>query len=309
MIRLSRWRNVNAMRMRHKRAWCLPFGVACLCFCFVGCDEPAANITPDTLVHAAWDDYRLGDFAAARKEFQAAMERAPRESATRLAALYGLATTWNLRRPNENVARAGRLYRQVIEISPTNELAVWSWLALARMKSLPVDGESCDLRQQVEAYQQVIDRFPFHQAGEEAFLFQQAARLEQPDKARARAVLAALEGFVRTHPKSPWRNTAYALQGHCCTILGLGDKRLEAAFQAWRAVEIDPANPIQDLSWTYWQLATIAEFDAGDFATAREYYRKLIADYPTEQRVFLAKQELQRMDDLEAQLRQEAKTR
>ena len=40
---------------------------------------------------------------------------------------------------------------------------------------------------------------------------------------------------------------------------------------------------------------------------AREYYGKLIANYPTEQRVFLAKQELKRMDDLEAWVKGQGK--
>ena len=53
----------------------------------------------------------------------------------------------------------------------------------------------------------------------------------------------------------------------------------------------------------------MAEFGAGDFGVAREYYRKLIAEYPDEQRVFLAKQELKRMDELEARLRAEAGAR
>jgi tetratricopeptide (TPR) repeat protein len=256
-----------------------------------------------------WNRYRLREFSLALKEFDAVAQRAEPGSANHLAALYAQATTWNLRRPEQDTARAERLYRQVIALAPTNDLAAWSWLALARMKALPVGGEIPPLQPQIEAYQEVINRFPFHPAGEEAFLHQQAARLEEPDEARTREVLAALETFLREHPQSPWCSAVYGLMGHCCTVLGLKERRLESVFAAWRTAEIDPATPpsARDLSWFYWQVATLAEFETGDFAVAREYYRKLIAEYPTEQRVFVAKQELKRMDELEERIRRQGK--
>ena len=224
-------------------------------------------------------------------------------SAAALAALYGEATTWALRRPDEDFEKAAVLFREVIEQAPTNSLAAWSWLALARIQSLPADGVPADLPQQVKAYQEVIDRFPFSPAGEEAFLMQQSAKLVEPDTGRAEEVKKALEGFIQTHPQSPWRSAAHTLVAHCCAVLGKGEERLAAVIESWKTQEIDPSNSIQDWSWTYWQIAALAEFEAGDFATAREYYRKLINEYPSEQKVFLAKQELRRMDDLEARLR------
>lgn len=252
-----------------------------------------------------WDLYRLGEFSLALREFEAAAQGTGPGSSNHLAALYGQATTWNLRRPSEDKARAERLYREVIALAPTNDLAAWSWLALARMKALPVGGEIPPLQPQIEAYQEVIDRFPFHPVGEEAFFHQQAARLEQPDEARTREVLAALETFLRTHPQSPWRSAAYGLVGHCCAVLGLKDRHVESVFDSWRSVEVNPASPpsTRDMSWFYWQVATLAEFETGDFAMAREYYRKFITEYPREQRVFIAKQELKRMDELEKEIR------
>jgi tetratricopeptide (TPR) repeat protein len=272
----------------------------------VGCQRSRPRALPSASIPAAWEKFRLGEFAGARRDFEAAARAAPQGSSDRLAALYGLAATWNLQQPGADFAQAERLYREVIALAATNDWAAWSRLALARMKSLPVAGEIPPLPLQIEAYQEVIDRFPFHPAGEEAFLMQQAARLQQPDDARTRDVLEALRTFLRTHPQSPWRSAAYGLAGHCSAVLGLKDERMDAAFQSWRTAEIDPANPAQDLSWTYWNIATLAEFETGDFALAREYYRKLIAEYPTEQRVFLAKQELKRMDELEVRIRGEA---
>jgi tetratricopeptide (TPR) repeat protein len=271
----------------------------------VGCTEAPEKREPAARVIAGWDNYRLGEFSLALKDFLEASATAPRGSDVCLAALYGEATLWHLRRPGEDLEKAAQLYNQVIALAPTHHLAAWSLLGLARLTAVPVDGEAPALDPQVVAYQKVVDRFPFHPAGEEAFLLQQAAKLGTRDKNMISEAMVAIQQFVKTHPQSPWRSAAYGLIVHCCTVLGLDDQRLDAAVHAWKTSEIDPANPLQDRSGVYWQIATLAEFSLGDFSMARDYYRKLIAEYPTEQKVFLAKQELKRMDALEARLKSE----
>ncbi len=224
-----------------------------------------------------WEAYRQGEFDRAARLFAAA-------GTNDAAAVYGLATTWELRRPGEDAARAERLYRQVIALAPASDEAAWSWLALARL------GKA--------TYREVFEKLPSHAAGEEAFLFWQADRLTQP-RPEAAGVLADLEKFLAERPQSPYRSAVWGLIGHCCRVLGRKEKLLEAALQSWRTAEVDPMNPVRDLAGTYWQIATIAQFDVGDFKMAREYYRKLIAEYPTDQRVFPARQELERMDAAE----------
>lgn len=292
------------MAYRSGRRRC-PIGCLAIWLCLAGCSRPISVDAPARRIQSGWDQFRLGEFGLALKDFEAAAQGSQSGSSNHLAALYAQATTWALRRPDADMARAERLYRAVIALAPTNDVAAWSSLALARMKAEPVGGEIPPLQPQVAAYQDVIDRFPFHPAGEEAFFHQQAARLEQPDEARSRDVLAALENFLRSHPHSPWRGVAYGLVGHCCGVLGLKDRRLQAAFDSWRWAEIDPSSPpsARDMSAFYWQIATLAEFETGDFALARDYYRRFIDEYPREQRVFVAKQELKRMDELEERIR------
>ncbi len=278
----------------------------CLSACLAGCvKSPEKRGSASARLTSGWDNYRLGEFSLALKDFESARAIAPTGSQAFVSALYGEATTWRLRRPGEDLDQAGQLYRQVIDSAPTNDLAAWSWLGLARITALPVDGEAPELQPQLAAYQEVIDRFPFHPAGEEAFLLQQAAKLATPDEVLTGQVLDALQDFIKAHPQSPLRSMAYDLVSHCCRLLGLEDQRLSATIQAWKTEEIDPDNPLQDSSWTYWQIATLAEFGVGDFAMAREYYGKLIKEYPSDQKVFLAKQEFKRMDELEARLRAE----
>jgi len=287
-----------------KRTWLTMMVALLLVAVAAGCRRAATDDPAHRLV-SGWNRYCMGDFDFAVRNFNEALVRVPTNCLLRQRLLHGLATTLDLRRPGEDPVRAEQLYREAITIAPTNDLSAWCWLALARMKNLPVSGELADLDQQVRAYQEVVDRFPFHPAGEEAFLSQQAARIEKPDEARTREVLTALETFIRMHPQSPWLSTAYSLVGGCCAILGLPEKRLEAALLELKTEEMDPLNTEPDMSGIYWKIATLAEFETGDFALAREYYRKVMVDFPTDQRVFLAKQEIAHMDDMESRIRQE----
>lgn len=259
---------------------------------------------PEKRIATGWERFAQGDFTLALADFESALNALPDPSPARLQALFGLATAWNLRRPGENPELASRLYRDVIAAAPADDLAAWSLLALARMPLLAPRAAVAkpDPAMLDKAYQEVVDRFPFHEAGEQAFLLQQAARLETSRPELARSTLDALDAFLETHPESHFKGGAWRLIGHACQLLKQPERQLEAVLQEWKHTEIDPLNPGQELALTYWQIATLAEFEVGDFDVAREYYGKLIDAYPRDQRVFLAKQELKRMNELESRL-------
>ena len=98
----------------------------------------------------------------------------------------------------------------------------------------------------------------------------------------------------------------YSLLSICYTTLDDQAKRLWAEIQSFKRVEVDPENPDQDHSWRYWNIATIAEFEVGDFETARLYYGKLIKSFPTDARMYAAEVALERMDEIEARFRRES---
>ena len=255
-------------------------------------------------MRAGWDYFRLAEFSLAVKTFEHGAAVAGTNAVDQAQALYGLATTWALRRPGEDPDRAVELYRRAIAAAPTSDLAAWSLLALARLQhaaaAVKDEADSAAVRR---AYQDVIDRFPMHPAGEEAFLFQQAITLAVPQPATARPVVAAVLDFLKTHPQSPYRLAAWKMVAHGYQILGDSANRLAAMLEILRAAEADVEAPT-DHAGDYWGIATLAEFECGNFAVAREYYRKLIAEYPTDQRIFIAKRELQHMDEVEARLRE-----
>ena len=253
------------------------------------------------LVAAGWEYYRLGEFDQAVRTFQ----QAATDAATRVPALFGEAQTWHLRRPDPDLEKAAALYRQVAELAPQSEYAAWSSLALAWIKIATTTSKTLDIPTATQAFEAVLARFPNQPAGQEGFLSLQAVKLHQTGPAIWREVLVALDQFLQQHPQTTYASAAHLLRAHCYRMLAEPVNELAAVRQAWQVEEVDPENPKRNPVGTYWRIATLAEFDVGDFTIAREYYRRLIAEYPTEQRVFLAKQELRHMDEIEAQIRRE----
>lgn len=259
--------------------------------------------TPEELLATGWVQYSLAEFDRAAAKFDAALAAAPSQD-LRLKALYGLATTWNLRRPGEDLKKARDLYQQIIDADPRGDLAAWSFLALARMKHLVPVGDNPDFAEVRKAYQEVMDRYPDHLAAKEAFIYYNATLVSSLDPAEARQALKNLYPFVE-NTNTVFLGPAYSLIAVACTTLGDQEKRLWAEIRSLEETEVDPTNPFSEFAWQYWNIAAIAEFEVGDFDTARIYYQKLIKEYPQDIRVYAARTALQRMDELEAKIRGE----
>jgi len=275
-----------------------------LCLLAGGC-RPQAAANPAQQVRVGWERYRMGEFNQAVEAFESVLAATASKPTDPLhiQALYGLATAWNLRRPGEDPARAAELYRKVVELAPASDEAAWSMLGLARMKHLVPVGQEPDYPAVRKAYQGVIDRFGDHLAAQEAFLYQQSTLVATLNGNDARQALSALGEYIRAHPKSQFLSPLYGLVAECHEILKQPRQRLDASIKALETREIDPTNPNMDNTGTYWSLATLAEFDVGDFPTARKYYKLLIDEYPTDIRVHACEQALQRMDEMEAKVR------
>ncbi len=281
-------------------------GLFALCaLCLAGCAKQQHLDAPKDLLTSAWNDYTLGEFDRAVTKFDAALEKTSEGAAENIEALYGLATTWNLRRPGEDPDKARELYQKVVDTAPKSDLAAWSALGLARMKHLVPVGQDPDYNEVRTAYQDVINRYPGHLAAKEAFIYQQATLISTLKEAETRKAIAALEQFVNTEKNNEFVGPAYSLIAVGCATLGDQEKRLQSEERSLEKTETDPTNPFTEFAWQYWNLATIAEFEVGDFNTARKYYNKLITEYPTDIRIYGAKQALKRMDDLETKIRSE----
>jgi tetratricopeptide (TPR) repeat protein len=273
-----------------------------------GCAREAVlSSDPEVLLEAGWADFRLAEYDLAVKKFTTCRELPGLTEDQRLLALYGLATTWNLRQPlpdqDKKLARA--LYGQIVAEAPRHDLAAWSMLALARMNHLVPVGQDPDYEKVRLGYQEVIDAFPEHIAGQEAFIYQQSTLIMTLDPDTTRPSLEKLEAFVSEHPESRFVSMACNLLAIGYETLGRYEDQLAARIKELESLEVDPTSPFADSSWRYWQIATTAEFQAGDFDVARKYYRLLVEEYPVDIRTYAAEQALERMDALEAELRAE----
>ena len=264
--------------------------------------QPPAPPTPE---EQGWDAYRLSEFERAVAFFEQAVAQSGTNSEAQYQARYGLATTWNLRRPGEDRAKALAIFEDILAGTPSDDLRAWVELALARMKHLVPVGEEPDMAAVRKAYQEVIDRHPGHLAAKEAFIYKMSTFIASLQEAETRYAVACLSRYVSQPGQKAFLQPAWSLMSVGYTTLKDPQNRLIAEIRSLQTTEIDPSNPYNEFAWAYWNIATLAEFECGDFATARLYYRKLLADYPTDQRVYPTKQALKRLDDVEAKLRAE----
>jgi tetratricopeptide (TPR) repeat protein len=271
-----------------------------------GCARKEEIQDPAESVRSAWNDYRLGEFRRSVTTFDAAIASTPEDDENHLQALYGLATCWNLRLPaaDQDKERAAQLYGKVLQLAPRHDLAAWSLLGLARMKHLVPVGEEPDYAAVRAAYQKVVDQFPGHLAAQEAFLYFNATLVATLKTKECQESAAALEKYV-AQDDAAFRSAAHSLLTVAYAAMDMQPQRLVAEIKSLETLEVDPSNPFNELSGRYWNIATIAEFELGDFATARKYYQKLLDEYPTDVKKYSVKVALKRMDDLETKLRAE----
>lgn len=268
------------------------------------CRKSSFQLEGQTRLEAAWNDYVLGEFDRAIERFTQLRSGETPGSDLWCHATYGLATTWNLRRPGEDPEKARQYYKELLAVAPKHDLAAWSDLALARMLHLVPVGQDPDYEQVRKAYREVMNRYPDHLAAQEAFLYWCSTLIASMDPAQTRRALTELEKYVE-NPKHAFLGPAWSLIAVGSQTIGDQERRLYAELRSLETTEVDPTNPFTEFAWQYWNLATIAEFEVGDFDTARMYYRKLIEEYPQDIRIYGAKQALKRMDELEAKIRAE----
>jgi tetratricopeptide (TPR) repeat protein len=271
---------------------------------FPACKPTQFASAPDQAIREGWRQYRLSEFNLAVRSFQSVRASQPPGTEYHLQALYGEASCWNHRRDGRDIPKALAAYRSIIEQAPRNPLAAWSALDIVRTRHLAPADQTIDYEQLVQDYTDVYERYPDSPAGEEAFLYATNLSLPLTDSTKARKILERVETFLASHPKTPFLSQLYTAIAECYRWMDEQDLRIGYMIKALGAREVDPANPIDDRSTAYWNIAYAAEFEAGDFPLARDYYRRLIDEYPQDIRVFGARRALERMDAVEAAARE-----
>jgi tetratricopeptide (TPR) repeat protein len=263
-----------------------------------------------SLVRNAWMAYRLGEYQNAIQDFTTVRSMTEKGSDEWAMATYGLGITWDLRRPGENPRLATQLYHEVLNAAADAPIAPWAELALARQLHLVPVGQEPDYDAVNAAYQKIVDTYPDHLAAKEAFLYLESIQLAKLEPVSSKASAERLLNFIRQDPgKAEFVGPAYSLLSVAYVTLDDQENRLHVEQEAFEHTETDPTDPSVEFAWAYWNLATIAEFEVGDFDLARSYYTALIKEYPNDIRVHGSKQALKRMDALEARLLAEEEER
>ena len=209
-----------------------------------------------------------------------------------------------MQRPGEDPQLATQLYQEILAAAPDGPMIPWTELALARQQHLVPVGQEPDYAAVNAAYRHIMEKFPGHLAAKEAFLYLQSIQLAKLDPQTSLAAEKKLREFA-AREKKEFLSPAWSLLAVAYQTLGDQEKRLEAEKNSFETTEVDPSDPFLEFAWAYWNLATIAEFEVGDFDLARRYYSLLLETYPTDIRVYGCKQALARMDALEAKIRAE----
>jgi tetratricopeptide (TPR) repeat protein len=257
--------------------------------------DPAARIGE------GWQEYRMGEYNRAAAIFTEVADGVPTDSPDRLRALYGLGCTHWLKLPTPDKPRAQKIFREIQQLAPESEYAAWSELALIRIDHIVPVGETPDYPAIRQRYEALYQKSPTLMPGQEGFIYMVGTLIASMKKPQLQEALRRLDEFLRLHPDSPFVSSAWGLRGRACKLLGLRQEMLDAGIKALETIELDPTNPYMENSGRYWGIATTAEFEVGDFALAREYYQRLIDEYPRDRRRFGALEAMQRMAALTAQ--------
>ncbi|OGV72156.1 MAG: hypothetical protein A3K18_21125 [Lentisphaerae bacterium RIFOXYA12_64_32] len=258
-------------------------------------ENPAAT---DPFTHG-WKMFRMAEFSAAEKAFEQARRAAKSGTEAMTQALYGLALVNWLRTPDSDKVKAKAFFEQIIREFPEHDLAVWSQLALVRMRHVVPVGETPDYAAVCVDYEAIYAAHPGHPAAMEAFAYAQEARMISFKPEDVRAAVAALQAFVQTNPDLHFTSWVWDLLARGYRILDDGDAQLNAKLMVLKTKELDPSNPRMDNSNLYWEIATLAQFEVGDLATAKEFYQKLRTEYPRDMRNFAARRNLESIDKIE----------
>jgi len=285
--------------LRSRVRQCLPFLLLGGIVLLSGCEKARETESVPALVNRGWENFRLGEFELAVADFQAAERIA--EGKDRAGALFGEASCWQYRRDGRDTARADQLYSELLASAGEDVLAPWSELARIRIRHFGQIEPPPDYEALAGDYGALYQRHPGHPAGQEALVNRFAIELFDAAKAPnvARKSVPALEAFLKDHPGSPFQSAVRLHLATCYQAMGQPEESLQWRIRAFESRESNVANPNANESGSYWTIARAARFEAGNFAVARQYFQKLISEYPNDQRIFEARRALSEMEQIE----------
>lgn len=280
--------------------------IACLLslFALATCQKITAPQSPQQLLHTAWAHFRLSEFTDAEASFNAALGKLPAtdpaNTPLRANATYGLALLASLAHHDEQTDRARTLFAEVIALQPHSEIAAWSALALIREDQVGtnIPSPALDAR-----YAELIEKYPHTAAADEAFVDRMTLLVQQLTSPEAQSAITQITAYLQSNPNTRMKSALYHLLSKAHETRKEFPAALQTAIDSVNAREINPDNHTQSNILEYYRIGMMAQYDVGDFATARKYYTLFLQQYPHDLRAFDVKRMLQHLDATEAALR------
>lgn len=269
--------------------------LACLAG-LAGCQPPQKEAqSVEQELRRAWQGFRSGEFTDAIQRFESVRAKEDPNSRNYLIATYGLATTWSLRRPGEDPILAKALYEEVLNNKNAGDLAMWVTLDLGEQAATVTVNEEAGKKEAMRLFSKVITAAPDTPAGAEALVQREVVRVASGKPEAAAEAVKNLEGYLAENPGTPYITAIQFLNAQAYRMLNQPDKELAALISALDHWDRDPRSPRDDRSRFYWQVAILSEFRAGRPDIARQYYERLIKEFPRDNRIFYARKALDRL--------------
>jgi tetratricopeptide (TPR) repeat protein len=259
-----------------------PVLVAACALLAAGCSgsslpEDAAGRAEATRV--AWREVGFLNFAQARPVFRTARQTATPGSAEWLDATLGLAVCLHHGQPDVpyEKQRAAELYEEILAVEGEPREKPLALLYRARLADeIDYHRDEPDLEQAEALYRRLMESYPKHPLAQEAALHVAQLRIYKTEKADARAAATEFRTWVEAHPGNPLESIQWlALAGAHNSVFNDPAAALEACKQA-EAAGLPRMMRRDQFLWT---TATFAE-RAGDRATARRYFARIIEEEP-----------------------------
>jgi tetratricopeptide (TPR) repeat protein len=278
------------------------------------CHRAADDLPARAWLEKGWGHFRLEEFDEAQRAFETALEKEAGPDASlraadetlRLNALYGLGLVASVGHHGEQAIIAQKRFEEVVagDHSDKKEMAAWATLAMVRDQALPVTADAAVDEDAVTAgYTRVMEDYPATPAAGEAFLYRTALRVQRFKEQDARQAITEIDAYLQAHQDTHLKSALLALESTACQTLKDYKGALRTAIASLDSKEQDPANPAQNNILEYYRIAMMAQFDVGDFATARAYYNRFLKEYPRDQRAYTVRLLLKHLDETEAALR------
>jgi tetratricopeptide (TPR) repeat protein len=239
------------------------------------------------------------DFPRALEEFDRALERAEPGSDWWEQARYGRAVALWHRTPgtSDAVAEAERVFQQLAREAEAPSLRLRSLRNLGRMAELhDFPGDAIDLSTARRYYEEVIRIAPDSSEADEV-----AVRLagtyfhEFEDRERVAAGVRLLMEWVERRPQNPSAGAMWLLIGDLeREVLN----RTPAALAAYQKADAAGLPDRTGAAAVYWRIAQVAE-SVQRADVAREYYRRIILEFPVTGRTWEARRALARLEKVE----------